>query len=210
MRWTVLLAVWLWAHGAVAAPRGLEGQLRTGDIVLHTSRSRQSKLIQAATQSPLSHMGLVEVTPQGVWVVEAVQPVQRVAFAKWKARGVEGRLLVLRPQGLSDAQRGQAVARAKAWLGRPYDWRFGWDDEALYCSELVRKAYAQGTGVEYGKMERLGSLKVQGLEKPMRERYGGKVPLELELVTPASIALDAQLDVVHSDFPWVRQGGPGR
>jgi hypothetical protein len=203
MRWSILLAVWLGAHGAVAAPR-LEEGLRTGDIVLHTSRSRQSQFIQAATESPLSHVGMVEVTPQGAWVVEAVQPVQRVPFAKWKARGVKGHILVLRPKALSDAQRQQAVDAAKKYLGRPYDWRFEWGDEALYCSELVRKAYAQGAGVEYGKMERLGSLKVAGLEKPMRERYGGKVPMELELVTPASLATDVQLEVVHSDFPAVR------
>ncbi|MFP2910468.1 YiiX/YebB-like N1pC/P60 family cysteine hydrolase [Pyxidicoccus sp. 3LFB2] len=203
MRWSVLLAVWLGAHGAVAAPR-LEAGLKTGDIVLHTSRSRQSQFIQAATESPLSHVGMVEVTPQGAWVVEAVQPVQRVPFAKWKARGVKGRILVLRPKALSEAQRQQAVDVAKQHLGKPYDWRFGWGDEAMYCSELVRKAYAHGAGEEYGKMERLGSLKVAGLEKPMRERYGGTVPLDLELVTPASLAVDARLEVVHSDFPSVR------
>jgi hypothetical protein len=203
MRWSVLVAVWLGAHGAVAAPL-LEAGLRTGDIVLHTSRSRQSQFIQAATQSPLSHVGMVEVTPQGAWVVEAVQPVQRVPFAKWKARGVKGRILVLRPKALSDAQRQQVVDAAKTHLGKPYDWRFGWDDEAMYCSELVRKAYALGAGVEYGKMERLGSLKVAGLEKPLRERYGVTIPMDLELVTPASLAVDARLDVVHSDFPAVR------
>jgi uncharacterized protein YycO len=147
---------------------------------------------------------MVEVTPQGAWVVEAVQPVQRVPFAKWKARGVKGRILVLRPKALSDAQRQQVVDAAKTHLGKPYDWRFGWDDEAMYCSELVRKAYALGAGVEYGKMERLGSLKVAGLEKPLRERYGVTIPMDLELVTPASLAVDARLDVVHSDFPAVR------
>ncbi|MCP3139508.1 YiiX family permuted papain-like enzyme [Pyxidicoccus xibeiensis] len=205
MRWSVLLAVWLGAHGAVAAPReDLEAELRTGDIVLHTSRSRQSQFIQVATESPLSHVGMVEVTPEGAWVVEAVQPVQRVRFAKWKARGLKGRILVLRPKELSDAQRQQAVDAAKAHLGKPYDLRFEWGDEAMYCSELVRKAYARGAGVEYGKLERLGSLKVKGLEKPMRERYGRKVPVELELVTPASLAVDARLEVVHSDFPAVR------
>ncbi|NMO14488.1 peptidase [Pyxidicoccus fallax] len=204
MRWSVLLAVWLGAHGAVAAPRGgLEETLRTGDIVLHTSRSRQSQFIQVATESPLSHVGMVEVTPEGTWVVEAVQPVQRVPFAKWKARGAKGRIMVLRPKELSDAQRQQAVAAAKAHLGKPYDLRFTWDDEAMYCSELVRKAYAQGAGVEYGKMERLGSLKLKGLEQPLRERYG-KVPLDLELVTPASLAVDARLEMVYSDFPSVR------
>jgi hypothetical protein len=203
MRWSVLVAVWLGAHGAVAAPR-LEASLRTGDIVLHTSRSRQSEAIRAATKSPLSHVGMVEVTSQGAWVVEAVQPVQRVPFAKWKARGLKGHILVLRPKELSDAQRQQAVDAAKKHLGKPYDWKFGWDDEAMYCSELVRKAYAQSAGVEYGKMERLGSLKVQGLEQVMRERYGVKVPLDLELVTPASLAVDEKLEVVHSDFPAVR------
>lgn len=203
MRIALLLA-WLVGHTAVAAPRGLEAQLQTGDVVFHTSRSRQSQAIQAATDSPLSHVGLVEVTARGVFVVEAVQPVKRTPFAQWKARGVGGRLLVLRPEGLSEAQRGASLAAARDYLGRPYDWRFGWDDEALYCSELVRKAYARGAGVEYGKLERLGSLRVEKLGAALKERYGGKVPLELELVTPASLAEDARLKVVHSDFPAVR------
>ncbi|MCP3100664.1 YiiX family permuted papain-like enzyme [Myxococcus sp. K15C18031901] len=205
MRVGWMLWLWLWAHTAVAGPREpLEAQLRTGDIVLHTSRSRQSQAIQAATHSPLSHVGLVEVTPQGAWVVEAVQPVQRVAFATWKARGVRGHILVLRPRGLDAELRQRALDAAKAHLGKPYDWRFGWGDEAMYCSELVRKAYARGAGVEYGRMERLGSLDVAGLRAQLRERYGRDVPLEQQLVTPASLALDERLMVVHSDFPTVR------
>lgn len=202
MRWLLLVA-WLVGHTAVAAPRGLEARLRTGDVVFHTSRSRQSLAIQAATDSPLSHVGLVEVTHQGVFVVEAVQPVQRVPFAKWKARGVDGRILVLRPESLPDARREAALKVAKQFLGRPYDWRFGWGDEALYCSELVRKAYARGAAMEYGKMERLGSLRVEKLGPQLKERYG-TVPLDLELVTPASLARDTRLAVVHSDFPSVR------
>lgn len=206
MRWRVLslLFLSLLAHTAVAAPRPLEGQLKTGDLVFHTSRSRQSVAIRAATHSPLSHVGLVEVTPSGVFVVEAVQPVQRVPFAKWKARGVDGRLLVLRPEQLSESQRAAAVAEAKRHLGKPYDWRFGWGDEALYCSELARKAYSAAASVDYGKMERLGSLDVKRLGPALQQRYGGRVPLELELITPASLAADARLSVVHSDFQGVR------
>ncbi len=199
-----LWVAWLVGHTAVAAPRDLEARLRTGDVVFHTSRSRQSAAIQAATDSPLSHVGLVEVTSQGVFVVEAVQPVKRTPFAQWKARGVGGRLLVMRPEGLTEAQRDAALKAAREYLGRPYDWRFGWDDDALYCSELVRKAYARGAGVEYGRMEKLGTLRVEKLGPALKERYGGKVPLELELVTPASLAEDARLRVVHSDFSAVR------
>ncbi|HEX8819627.1 MAG TPA: YiiX/YebB-like N1pC/P60 family cysteine hydrolase [Archangium sp.] len=206
MRWLKLslLSLSLLAHTAAAEPRSLEGTLKTGDLVFHTSRSRQSAAIQAATDSPLSHVGLVEVTPQGVYVVEAVQPVKRVPFARWKARGVNGRILVLRPEQLPEDKREAAVAEAKRHLGKPYDWRFGWGDEAMYCSELARKAYTRAAGVDYGKLERLGTLNVKRLESALRERYSGKVPLELELITPASLAEDERLTVVHSDYPRIR------
>ncbi len=200
----LMLSLLLLGHTAVAAPQALEAKLRTGDLVFHTSRSQQSVAIQAATDSPLSHVGLVEVTPAGVFVVEAVQPVQRVPFARWKARGVNGRLLVLRPEQLPEAQREAAVAEAKRHLGKPYDWRFGWGDEAMYCSELARKAYEAGAGVAYGKMEKLGTLDVRRLRPQLQSRYGGQVPVDLELITPASLAADERLTVVHSDFPKVR------
>ena len=201
---SLLLALSLTAHTVAAAPRLEEGHLKTGDLVFHTSRSRQSAAIQAATDSPLSHVGLVEVTKEGVFVVEAVQPVQRVRFAAWKARGLGGRLLVLRPEGLPDEQRRAAVAEARRHLGKPYDWRFGWGDEALYCSELARKAYSAAAGVDYGKMERLGELNVKRLGPHLRQRYGGRVPLQLELITPASLAADERMTVVHSDYPGIR------
>ncbi|WP_199727792.1 YiiX/YebB-like N1pC/P60 family cysteine hydrolase [Corallococcus sp. CA049B] len=214
MRWIVkglwLLALvlvgatWLVGRGTQAAPREAEGvaaKVRTGDVVFQTSGSRQSKAIQVATHSPLSHVGLVEVTPEGTFVVEAVQPVKRTPFARWKARGVKGRLLVMRPRGVDDAAKARAVEEAKRHLGKPYDALFGWGDEAMYCSELVRKAYATGAGVEYGRMERLGDLDVAGLRREIAERYRGPVPVDLELVTPASLAADARLAVVYSDFP---------
>ncbi|QSQ12747.1 YiiX/YebB-like N1pC/P60 family cysteine hydrolase [Myxococcus landrumensis] len=202
MRGLLVLALWLWGLGAVAAPRdSLESKLETGDVVLHTSRSRQSQAIQAATHSSLSHVGLVEVTPKGVFVVEAVQPVQRIPFAKWRARGVNGHIMVLRPENLDAATKQRVLSAAKKHLGKPYDWKFGWGDDAMYCSELVRKAYIEGAGQEYGAMEKLGSLDVAGLQQQMRERYGAQVPLDLELVTPASLARDLRLIQIHSDFP---------
>ncbi|RKH60025.1 peptidase [Corallococcus aberystwythensis] len=204
MALVLVVAAWLVGRETQAAPRVAQGvveKVRHGDVVFQTSGSRQSKAIQVATHSPLSHVGLVEVTPDGVFVVEAVQPVKRTPFAQWKARGVKGRLLVMRPQGVDDAAKARAVAEAKRHLGKPYDALFGWGDEAMYCSELVRKAYAAGAGVEYGRLERLGDLDVAGLKREISERYRGPVPMDLELVTPANLAADGRLAVVHSDFP---------
>ncbi|RJS18461.1 peptidase [Corallococcus sp. H22C18031201] len=202
MRGAGVWGLWLVAHVAVAAPQpSLESKLETGDLVFQTSRSSQSEPIQRATHSPLSHVGLVEVTPAGVFVVEAVQPVKRTPFAQWRARGVEGHILVLRPQGLDAAQRQRAVTEAKRHLGKPYDARFGWGDDAMYCSELVRKAYARGAGVEYGQMERLDSLDLADVRAALSRRYAGHAPANLELVTPVSLSKDERMTQVFSDFP---------
>jgi hypothetical protein len=51
--------------------------------------------------------------------------------------------------------------------------------------------------VELGRKERLGDLRIAGLEAAIRERWGGPVPRDLRLVTPASIAADEDLVRVY-------------
>src|SRR4051812_8351341 len=100
---------------------------RSGDVVLQTSRSQLSLPIREATHSPWSHTGLVEVTDQGVFIIEAVQPVSRTPWEKWRARAVGGKVKVLRLKGLDASGAAKSVAWATKMLGRPYDVRFGWD-----------------------------------------------------------------------------------
>ena len=191
---SVALTWCLLAHAAAAG----EPQLESGDVVFQTSRSAQSLAIQHITQSPYSHVGLVEVSSDGAFVLEAIGTVSRTPWRRFRARGAGGKVLVLRLGGLSPAQRGEVLAAARRFLGRPYDAQFGWGDERLYCSELVHKAYL-AAGVELGALERLGQLHVAGMEAALRARYG-RVPLGLELVTPASLARDEKLAAVYSDF----------
>jgi hypothetical protein len=197
--------LWLCLLGSTAV--AAEPRLRSGDVVFQTSRSTQSRAIQQATHSPYSHVGLVEVSRDGVFVLEAISPVSRTPWKRWRARGEGARVTVLRRAGLTDEQRAAVVAAARSSLGRPYDWAFEWGDDALYCSELVRKAYARGAGVELGAMQRLDSLDLTGLKPALVQRYGPEVPLDLELVTPASIAADPDLELVFSTFaPAVTPG----
>jgi uncharacterized protein YycO len=145
------------------------------------------------TESPWSHVGIVEVASDGVFVIEAVAPVSRTPWQRWRARGVRRRVLVMRARALEPARLARAVEEAKRQLGKPYDPLFGWGDDAFYCSELVSKAFARGAGVPLGRRERLGDLRLAGIERDVRKRYGGRVPEELLLVTPASIAADSNL-----------------
>lgn len=181
-----------------AAPAPLPS-LVSGDIVAHTSRSSRSALIRRATHSPYSHVGLVEVTRDGVFVLEAVQPVQRVPLAVWRARGQGGKLAVFRLRGLAPDDAQAAIGWAKAQLGKPYDDRYQWDDERLYCSELVTKAFERGAGLGVGVAERIGALELD--EQARRALAQAGVPEDSLVVTPAGLVADAQLERIYSDFP---------
>jgi len=197
MRWFALCCVLLSASAVASEPQPLDG-----DLILHTSRSSQSAAIRLATHSVYSHVGVIEVAPDGVYVIEAVQPVRRTPLRSFQARGQQKRWTLLRDASLTSAQRSAIVAEARSLLGRPYDFRFGWDDETLYCSELVRKVYARGAGKSVGRMQRLEELDLSLVKPALEQRYGkAAIPLTLELVTPASLAADPTFRVVASTFP---------
>lgn len=175
-----------------SAPR--QPAFRTGDVVLQTSRSSMSLPIREATNSPWSHTGLIEVTDRGVFVLEAVQPVSRTPWAKWRARGEGGIVKVLRLKDLEPKAAVKSIEWATKMLGRPYDVRFGWGDEALYCSELVVKALEYGSGVRVGHFDRLDALDLSKSSRALAAKL--EVPLSTEVVTPAALDHDARFDVV--------------
>ncbi len=196
--------VWLLVVGlSVSAPtRAAEPALRPGDLVLETSTSAQSSAIQWATRSPWSHVGIVDAGPDGTFVVEALGRVSRTPWRAWRKRAARGGdLLVLRPRGIPAPLRAAAVDRAKGFLGRRYDARFGWGDDRIYCSELVVKAYERAAHVSFGRRERLGDLRTFGIRGELERRWGGPVPEDLVLVTPASIAEDRRLQRVYEGRP---------
>ncbi len=182
---------------APAPSRPAGPALEEGDLVFETSSSPQSAAIQWASRSRWSHVGIVEVAPGGTFVVEALGKVSRTPWDAWRRRARrDGPLLVLRARGVGPDARGRAVEAAKAFLGRRYDPRFGWGDDRIYCSELVVKAYERGAGVSLGRRQRLGDLRLAGIEGAMAKRFGGSVPKDLVLVTPASLAEDPRLTKV--------------
>lgn len=163
---------------------------RTGDIVFHTSTSRQSIAVQAATHSPYSHMGIVLFRAGKPFVFEAVQPVKYTPLAAWLARGKGGRYVVKRLRTpLSPAAAERLQAQAARYAGKPYDLTFEWSDERIYCSELVWKLYQSAAGIELAPLARLDSfdLSSPAVRARLRERYGDKVPRDEPVIAPAAI-----------------------
>ena len=187
--------VWLGTLiGVAEGTQPPEVALQNGDVVLQASTSERSALIRKASRSPYSHVGVVERAKNGVFVLEAVQPVSRTPLAAWVKRGEGAWVTVLRPKGLDAAARNRVVAAAKKELGKPYDARYRWDDERLYCSELVVKAFARGASLSVGKQEVVKTLALSDEELALAAKLG--VSASQSLVTPASLAEDESFEVL--------------
>ena len=176
-------------------------RLRPGDIVFQTSRSAQSRAVQLATRSPLSHMGVVLPHGGALAVYEAVGPVKYTPVAEWVARGENGRVLVKRlrePRALASDQVELLVRSAEKFLGKPYDGAFAWSDDRLYCSEVVWKIFRRALGVELGALTRLGDFDLANpeVQAKLRERYGGSIPTEEPVISPAAMAASPLLETV--------------
>ena len=136
------------------------------------------------------------VEEQGPMIYEAIQPVSRTPLAQWAARAADDQIQIYR---LDDAEsrwtaekQAELKAAATARLGRPYDIYFRWDEERLYCSELVYKLYQEVLGVEVGRLRRIDDFNLDNgvVQKKMRERYGQELPLSMKVVSPADQAAD--------------------
>lgn len=163
---------------------------QTGDIIFHISKSQQSLSIQKATHSPYSHMGMIVNKNNQTWVLEAIQPVQYTTLNQWIARGENAHYVVKRlKQPLNVPQKTKLVQNAEKYLGKPYDIYFEWDDRAIYCSEIVWKAYQHALGIELSPLQQLKQfdLKQNEVQRLMRQRYGQNIPLNEQVIALKAI-----------------------
>jgi hypothetical protein len=181
--------------------------LHDGDLVFQTSHSAQSKAVALATHSRWTHMGIVWVEEGKPMVLDAVSPVRLTPLAAWQARGTGGHIAIRRLSNADQIFTPQVVARMKklgrSWLSRPYDVRFEWSDEALYCSELVYKLLDRAAGIQVGRLRlarefNLADPKVQAL---MKKRFGPghRFNPEERVISPEDMIVHASLVTVFEN-----------
>jgi hypothetical protein len=171
------------------------------DLIFQTSQSRQSKVIQAVTHSPYSHMGIIFLRNGLPFVCEAVGPVKYTPLDDWIQKGMDQHYVVKRLDAPKlSAQQVKALKTAAAtYEGKDYDFLFSWSDAEIYCSELVWKMFKSALGLEIGKMERFGDFDLSSPQTKaiIRERWGGQPPLNEPVVTPASMFASPLLKTVY-------------
>jgi hypothetical protein len=169
-----------------------------GDIVFQSlQRSPLVNAIEGVSQSPYSHCGIV-ARRDGKWIVyEAFHNVEATPLRQFLFRGREQGFAVYRLRPAYRPFVPATIEHAAQYLGRPYDVRYRMDDEKIYCSELIFKAYRQASGGdELGRLTRLGDLNWRPFVKTIEHFEQGPVPLDREIITPQAMAATTQLEFV--------------
>ena len=174
-------------------------QPQPGDIVVQSSPSNPLvRAIEGATDSPWSHCGIVAYE-DGAWVVyEASSYVTGTPLSEviLRSRDEQYAIYRLKPEYRQHIPR--VLAEVKNLSRRPYDAKYELDDEKIYCSELIYKAYLKATGEELGRLVRLRDLRWKPFAEIITKLEGGPPPLDRQMITPRDLAQAEQLELVMS------------
>jgi len=176
-------------------------EFREGDVLLQHIPSHLGSVIRDIAESRYSHCGLVVNNGGRLAVIEAIRPVKYTSLPEWVGQGQGNDFTQLRPAGLSAEQLAQVAGEARKLLGSPYDLQYDLDENKIYCSELIYKAFLRGAKLKVGALQKLEELNWQPYENFIRHLAGGGLPLERVLVTPESLAKDENFKQVASNFP---------
>ena len=155
--------------------------------------------IEGVTGSRYSHCGIVG-SRDGQWIVyEAYRGVSATPLRTFLLRGRGGGFAVYRLRAESRAHIPETLRCCEKYLGRPYDIRYRMDDEKIYCSELVFKAFRDATdGQQLGTLVKFGDMNWGPYETLIRQIENGPVPVDREMITPRDLARAPQLEPVFS------------
>ena len=139
--WALTLAL-----GACQTP---PERLRTGDLLFVGSSEGAGSMDEAivAATGNLTHVAIIQVDQAGMpWVIDATpkRGVSRYPLDSLVQANPGAAFLVKRLKDTTGVSR--FVENALRFVGNPYDLTFLPDNDAFYCSELVRDAYRRPDG----------------------------------------------------------------
>lgn len=133
----------------------------------------------------------------GKWFVyEAFRNVEATPLKEFIFRGRNQGFAVYRLRGDYQKYIPATIEYARTYSGHPYDVRYRMDDDHIYCTELIYKAYRKSSGQQLGKLVRLGDLNWRPFKDTIEHFENGPVPLDREMITPKNMAEANQLELI--------------
>ncbi len=163
-------------------------------------------------------MGIIKNDGKNIVVIEPAGKVKETPLKEWVNRGVLKRVAIYRDPKLTPEQSKQVISSAKTYYGKSYDIFFSFNNDTIYCSELPYLAYKKA-GFSIGKVQKISELNFDNalVKKLIEQRWQRHSEckakkynfkqcydyiLNQDLVTPASIARDAQFEKIYSNYPF--------
>ena len=182
--------------------------LKPGDIVFQATGDPQCAVIREATGSIYSHCGVVIAKDGALHVMEAMpavegplKSVRAVPLEVFRNRSLEGSYHAKRLKNAGQRIDDAGLSRALAWQEKhrdtPYDGKFLWGDDAIYCSELVWKVFLHALDIELSELRTFTSLNTESpmVRAMIVDRFGSleNFPAEAKLVSPHDLFTSPQL-----------------
>lgn len=143
VRLVALLGLVVFAGIASADPE----DYRPGDLIFIKIPTSFGRAVEELTAADVSHVGIVAAHDSGhLTVVHALGKVQEEPLERFLERG-KGHFAVSRYTFRSAEDVTAFITAARSFLGWPYDHHFLIDNQAIYCSELVYRAFLDGLGL---------------------------------------------------------------
>ena len=140
-------------------------RLKEGDIIFVFSKSKQSPFIAYATGSLYTHCGIFVMKDGEKYVLEASDCVKLTPFDKFieKARSIPHWTNVR-------ITRDSIKIDYKKYLGKKYDLQFDFNNDKIYCSELVYLIYKEQFNIELCKPKQIKEYNILGLGNLLKNR----------------------------------------
>jgi hypothetical protein len=130
-------------------------------------------------------------------VIQALGTVRYTSLYRWIAQGRFGRFAVYRLKQDHADTIPRFITELDKFIGLPYNSHYDMDDNnAVYCSELVYKAYRNATGEGLGILVKLGDLDWKPYAHTIT-KVEGRVPLQRIMITPKHLSEAKQLEKIY-------------
>lgn len=174
--------------------------LQEGDFVFQNVAGELFQVIEDITATPFTHCGMIVKEQDDYYVLEAIGPVKLTPINEWIHRGIASRIVIVRLKASYQVYVSDIIAAAYHYLNRPYDIQYEWDDEKIYCSELIYKAVRDAIGIELAEFRVLGEMNWKPHEDFIRFVSEGELPLDRRMIIPADLVTSDKVNIVYSNY----------
>ena len=124
--------------------------IKNGDLIFVGAQTEElsgaiSRVTKISEKTNFDHVGLIEKTSDSIFVLHAA-PMggsQREEIHHFYTCQTEkkNKIVIYRLQKEYQATIPNAITKAKTMLGKPYNWLYILNDDELYCSDFVERAF---------------------------------------------------------------------